>query len=54
MIQKFIREVTVRQNCDSDKKSKQRIKIMIIERTSVFAFDVKYIGLENSDLKRQI
>lgn len=52
MIRKFTRQVTVHQNCHSDKKSKQRIKIMINERTSVFVFDVKYVGLENSDLKR--
>lgn len=51
MVRKFTREVTVHQNCDSDKKSKQRIKIMINERASIFVFDVKYVGLENSDLK---
>lgn len=40
MIRKFTREVTVHQNCDGDKKSKQRIKITINERTSIFVFDV--------------
>lgn len=52
MIRKFTREVTVHQNCNSDKKSKQRIKIRINERTSIVVFDVKYVGLEDSDLKR--
>lgn len=50
MIIKFTREVAVYLNCDTDRKSKQRIKIMINERTSVFIFDVKYVGLENSQL----
>lgn len=50
MIRKFTREVTVHRNYDTDRKSKQRIKIMINEITSIFIFDVKYVGLENSQL----
>lgn len=52
MIRKFTREVTVHQNCNSDKKSKQRIKIIVDEGTSIFVFDVKCVELENPDLER--
>lgn len=41
---------TVHLNCDTERKSKQRIKIMINETTFIFIFDVKHVGLENSPL----
>lgn len=52
MIRKFTREVTVHLSCGTGRTSKQRIKMMIKERTSIFIFDVKYVGLENSTAKR--
>jgi len=52
MIRRFTREVTAHLSCDTDRKSKQRIKKMTNERTSIFVFDVKYVGSENSAIKR--